>query len=237
MTNSRKNNWFLDISIPSEDPSEWRSILVSKGDLFAPSKVFYNTGREVVSTVSPEQRTSLSLLSDPDVKRIASKIEQHVSDNLALICDHLGMDKFSVGRTEASAVAFLGGGFFGRHQDVTSIFSGERVLSWVYYLTADPLPFTGGDLVLFDGTKEVARVAPHSGRIVVFDSRTMHEVEPVLSESLELKDSRLTITGFVSRRESRQDKLLDFLKRLPPRWIPRSVVRRARLLVKRLTGK
>jgi hypothetical protein len=112
MIDARKNNWFLDISISDEDPLELRSILLSKSDLFVPSKVFYHTGRKIIATVSPEQRTSLSLLSDSDVKRIASKIEQHVSDNLALICDHLGMDQFSVGRTEASAVAFLGGGVF-----------------------------------------------------------------------------------------------------------------------------
>jgi Rps23 Pro-64 3,4-dihydroxylase Tpa1-like proline 4-hydroxylase len=51
------------------------------------------------------------------------------------------------------------------------------VFSIIYYCSSNNRDFCGGELVFADGTK----ITPQSGMIVIFDSREVHYVTPIIS--------------------------------------------------------
>src|SRR5262249_13628622 len=63
-----------------------------------------------------------------------------------------------------------------------------------------PKAFTGGDLVLFASNGQPTVIEPVNDSMVLFSSRTKHEVKPVVCPSRRFEDGRFTINGWVRRR-------------------------------------
>jgi hypothetical protein len=84
----------------------------------------------------------------------------------------------------------------------------------VYYVCQKPPQFSGGDLVFFEGEREVGRVAPERGKLVVFRSDVQHEVESVNCPSNNFADYRITITGFLCARPTLLGTAFEALRRV-----------------------
>ncbi|MFT4712206.1 MAG: SM-20-related protein [Candidatus Azotimanducaceae bacterium] len=92
---------------------------------------------------------------------------------------------------ECQFVRYESGDFYKRHKDA---FSGERnrIVSTIVYLNRHWQPGDGGELVIYcpESLKEVARVEPRFGTLVVFLSEEFpHEVLPS-------QQKRLSLTGW-----------------------------------------
>jgi predicted 2-oxoglutarate/Fe(II)-dependent dioxygenase YbiX len=84
-------------------------------------------------------------------------------------------------REGAGFIRYRPGGFYRRHCDRANdpAWPGAalRRVSVVLFLNSGD--FTGGELVLYQGTTPVV-VAPQEGTLVAFDAATPHEVQPVV---------------------------------------------------------
>jgi SM-20-related protein len=114
--------------------------------------------------------------------------------------ESLRMHPFQLYGTEREIVAHANGAFYNRHID-TATSSSEvsvRVLTAVYYFHAQPKKFQGGDLRLLplrssaDETNYLD-IEPINDRLLLFPSWVPHQVMPVVSESVDFKDSRFAI--------------------------------------------
>ncbi|MFE3548142.1 2OG-Fe(II) oxygenase [Streptomyces kronopolitis] len=104
------------------------------------------------------------------------------------------------------------GDFFAVHQDTTTEFHPERVVTFVYYLHRTPRPFQGGHLRVFDvalplhteGSASWEDLTwrdwePEHDSIVFFRPTAWHEVRKVSCPSKQHADSRFSINGWLCR--------------------------------------
>jgi len=103
------------------------------------------------------------------------------------------------------------GDFYRKHRDGGSAANqatDPRTLTCVYYFFADPKPFAGGDLRLYDWRRQgetfapadsFQQIAPVSNRLVVFASDAYHELLPVRCPSRLFADSRFAMTVWIRR--------------------------------------
>jgi SM-20-related protein len=101
--------------------------------------------------------------------------------------------------TELHFARYAPGAFYVKHRDRFRD-NDARVVSMVFYLNEAWADDAGGELVIYDGDADGARVAcvlPRSGTMVCFLSdRFPHEVLPATQE-------RLSLTGWLSRDQPR----------------------------------
>jgi Rps23 Pro-64 3,4-dihydroxylase Tpa1-like proline 4-hydroxylase len=118
----------------------------------------------------------------------------------------LNLPEFAIDELEMQLTAHGNGNFYKVHNDS----DGEvikRTLTYVYYFNREPKPFRGGNLRMYEtnyvngwiATPEYQEIEPMNNRIVLFDSRCMHEVLPVESDSEAFGDSRFTLNGWLRR--------------------------------------
>jgi Rps23 Pro-64 3,4-dihydroxylase Tpa1-like proline 4-hydroxylase len=207
----------LELTLPELDHDRNLQIVASKQDRFSPSNVV--DGRGLTTRRKYAYRNSLSLVDDPDVARISRTIEAHITARLASILETLHAPPFRPGATTASCVCFRDGAFFRRHIDALEQGAGKRRLTWVYYLNAEPKRFSGGDLVLYRRDERPTVIEAAHGRIVVFRSKTAHEVTPVRLSPDRFEDARFTLTGFIADEPSRVDRLKAYARSLRDRLL------------------
>ncbi|NJN60199.1 MAG: hydroxylase [Coleofasciculaceae cyanobacterium RL_1_1] len=118
----------------------------------------------------------------------------------------LNLPEFSIDELEMQLTAHGDGNFYKVHNDA----DGEvikRTLTYVYYFNREPKPFRGGNLRMYEtnyvngwvAKPEYQDIEPINNRIVLFDSRCMHEVLPIKSDSDVFADSRFTLNGWLRR--------------------------------------
>lgn len=118
----------------------------------------------------------------------------------------LNLPEFAIDELEMQLTAHGNGNFYKVHNDS----DGEvikRTLTYVYYFNREPKPFRGGNLRMYEtnyvngwiAKPEYQEIEPMNNRIVLFDSRCMHEVLPVESDSEAFGDSRFTLNGWLRR--------------------------------------
>ena len=133
---------------------------------------------------------------------VSARLRRMFTDVLQAL--HLPM--FTIDELEMQLTAHGDGNFYKIHNDA----DGEvvkRTLTYVYYFNREPKPYRGGNLRMYDteyvngwrGTDNFRDIEPHNNRIVLFDSRCMHEVLPVESNSSDFGDSRFTLNGWLRR--------------------------------------
>ena len=100
------------------------------------------------------------------------------------------------GEIKCMLACYPTGSRYVKHRD-TSPLCPDRIATAILYLNADWAPGDGGELAIHpDDGSGSSTVAPAAGRLVVFDSRTEHEV-------LEFRGrERWAITGFLYRAET-----------------------------------
>ena len=119
--------------------------------------------------------------------------------------ERFGIDDMQECHVEFQVTAHRGGGFFRPHRDNTAF--KDRQISYIYYFYAEPKPFVGGELLLYDTSLEssrfhrggFSRIEPARNSLVLFPSSYYHEVLPVRCESESFEDSRFTVNGWLHR--------------------------------------
>ena len=109
----------------------------------------------------------------------------------------LGMRGLGAYRLDLQVRTYQAGEFYAAHND-----SGRfREINYVYYLHRQPKPFSGGDLLLYDGAgaKSFTRLEPEDNSIVLFPSRCVHEVTKVECDPGDFGAGRFSLNGALYR--------------------------------------
>ena len=115
---------------------------------------------------------------------------------------------FPYSHAEIQVTASRGGDFYKAHRDGVpgdDAAMRSRRVSFVYYFSRRPQPFSGGQLRLFDcdlgglhyDKARYTALEPRDNSIVFFPSDRLHEVAQVLSVSQDFLDSRFTVNGWL----------------------------------------
>jgi SM-20-related protein len=124
---------------------------------------------------------------------------------LPRVLEQLGMEEFSITRTEAQVTASNDGDFFRAHCDDAQELIASRRLTFVYFFHREPRQFSGGELRLHDswqndrhsGAGGFETIVPEQNQIVFFPCSTLHEITPVCCASGTFADSRFTVNGWL----------------------------------------
>ncbi|VVS97045.1 2OG-Fe(II) oxygenase [Erythrobacter sp. EC-HK427] len=132
----------------------------------------------------------------------------YVADNLYGFQDALELPRFTVERSEIKLTNHLEGGFFNTHRDNHG--SGReagRALTWLYYFSATPPRFAGGELFILDSDPANAgcsdsfftKVEPRANRFVAFPSWFYHAVGPTHVPGNAFADGRFAVSGHLHK--------------------------------------
>ena len=206
-----------------ELPRELRAVYATAEEFLMPAQleelVRYTSAHEsdfvVSEVVSPgvqgrgsvdhEYRRSHVLLSLAEYEAL---FLERIQGMLPEVFQKLQMAPFVPARAEVQITASNDGDFFRDHSDNGHTDIASRALTFVYFFHAEPKPFRGGDLRLYDsrrggdvwvrqGAGHV--VVPEQNQIVFFPSELVHEITPVICPSKSFGDSRFTVNGWLHR--------------------------------------
>jgi hypothetical protein len=143
-----------------------------------------------------------------DVSFIEKSFIERLKGALAPALSRLGMDGFPVGQIELQITASGDGDYYRMHRDADA--SSSRELSFVYFFHREPRGFSGGELRLFDDRRVRGKahadasqlLSPRQDALVIFPSRSPHELLPVRVPSKEFADSRFTLNGWIHRAKN-----------------------------------
>ena len=109
----------------------------------------------------------------------------------------LGMRGMGAYRMDLQVRTYQAGEFYAAHNDSGRL----REINYVYYLHRQPKPFSGGDLLLYDGAgaKSFTRLEPEDNSIVLFPSRCVHEVTKVECDPGDFGAGRFSLNGALYR--------------------------------------
>ena len=122
------------------------------------------------------------------------------------VLEALKLPAFDIEELEMQLTAHGDGNFYKVHNDSDGDVI-KRTLTYVYYFNRDPKPYRGGNLRMYEtayvngwvAQPKYRDIEPANNRIVLFDSRCMHEVLPVESDSTAFEDCRFTLNGWLRR--------------------------------------
>ena len=166
---------------------------------FSPSRIGQRAGRQQAAGVRSDEVCwfDVDAADDDSSGRLGVRPGPAVTVFLAqmvLLQSRLNSSCFlSLAELECHAACYQAGASYAAHTDAFATDS-RRVISFCHYLNEDWQEQDGGCLRLHgDSTVDVA---PLSGRLVLFQSRTMlHEVLPVARQ-------RFSLTGWMSARSA-----------------------------------
>lgn len=127
---------------------------------------------------------------------------------LPRVLDQLGIEEFSVTRTEAQITASNDRDFFGEHSDDAQEIIASRRITFVYFFHREPRQFEGGELRLRDSRRQGEQrtkaggyqsIVPQQNQIVFFPCSLLHEITPVECPSRAFADSRFTLNGWLHK--------------------------------------
>ena len=146
------------------------------------------------------RRNSLTLRDMQILQPYTTQILSAVDLRWQQILQRLRVRPFRIKKRSLNCLAYEDGGFFKRHIDFLPGDFYPRRVTWIYYFFKEPRAFAGGDLVFFEGAKEVARIVPSSGLLVAFPSQMSHEATSVVVQDSSFKNARFSLNCFVSGR-------------------------------------
>jgi Rps23 Pro-64 3,4-dihydroxylase Tpa1-like proline 4-hydroxylase len=145
---------------------------------------------------------------------VEARFRHAVADRFDELRAGTGIPPFDLTRLETEVCAQRPGSFFAKHIDTdtreaTPSYSSDRMISAVFYFPRDPLPFSGGELILYDfaGDAQAATVAPRRNRLVAFPSFAAHEVTPVAAVRGSLDPTRWSVNCWLHRERPRGENL------------------------------
>jgi Rps23 Pro-64 3,4-dihydroxylase Tpa1-like proline 4-hydroxylase len=157
-------------------------------------------------TVDPTVRISTGLR---DLGTFRQVLETRILGLLPTVIAQLRVSGVDEPTLETELVAHGDGAFYKRHIDTKTAHNWDisriRILSGVYYFSAEPKGFTGGALRLHAiGSKageDFVDIEPARNSLLVFLSWAPHEVLPVSCPSQRFIDSRFAINCWVRGRK------------------------------------
>lgn len=157
------------------------------------------------AAVVDERVRSSSVLHD--LGRFEALFTDRIKEQLDTVRARLGHPAFPMGRIELQVTANGDRDYFGMHRDSDG--GDTRELTFVYFFSAEPRRFSGGELRVFETVVEDGRVVPtdrsqtivpRPNLAVFFPSRHDHEVVPVRVPGKAFADSRFSVTGWIHRK-------------------------------------
>jgi Rps23 Pro-64 3,4-dihydroxylase Tpa1-like proline 4-hydroxylase len=140
------------------------------------------------------------------------EFEAKVRELLPDAASYFGMPLPEGYRFEMQMTAHGDGGFYKIHNDNGTPRTASRMLTYVYYFSRMPQPFSGGQLRLYDDSRadpsnwvpvaSFAEIAPTNNMLLFFPSRCFHEVMPALRRGDDFGDGRFTINGWIRHPEA-----------------------------------
>jgi Rps23 Pro-64 3,4-dihydroxylase Tpa1-like proline 4-hydroxylase len=91
------------------------------------------------------------------------------------------------------------GAFYEKHKDIRWDKITYRLVTIVYYLCKEPKQFTGGSLILWEGSNTLS-IEPRFNRAVLFPCFVLHEVEKVTMKSEVWEDARFSLNFWIGFR-------------------------------------
>ena len=140
-----------------------------------------------------------TVIYDNQLTGATARLDAEVRARLPDVMRALGIPTFRVASLEMQLTSHNDGEYDKTHGDSGTPDTAGRVVTFVYYFHAVPKRFSGGELVLHGPDGHDYPVEPENDTIVFFNSRTMHEVRPVVCPSRAFEDGRFTLNGWVRR--------------------------------------
>ncbi len=151
-----------------------------------------------------ETRRKSTVLIHP--VEIGALFRERITSVLPFVLRQFGLPALEIRRIDVQITATNDNEFFLPHVDNFSESVRTRRLSFVYFFHREPKAFSGGELRIFDLTRNdpVARlhasfteVAPAQNQIVFFPSGLLHEIAAVECPSRAFEDGRFTVNGWI----------------------------------------
>lgn len=174
-------------------PDEHEALLAL---LLASREHFDHPARVGAGDVGPEMRND----SEAD-GRLAGEVRPGFEPRLRKLVEHtlprLGMDGPGAYRLELNVRTCRNGQFSAARTDFNDGDPTPREINYVYCLHRRPRSFTGGDLLLHDGVvaNTFTRIEPLDNSIILFPSRTPHEVTLVECDPGDFGAGRFSVNG------------------------------------------
>jgi SM-20-related protein len=158
--------------------------------------------------VDPSLRDCVSLA---DLGPFKAPIKTFVRRIASTALADLGIIESTVEPREFDISSYGDGGHFGTHIDTAVGLDRVRILSCIYYFSATPRRFSGGELRLYPfptrsrdhrDSRPFLDVVPEADTLVAFPSWLTHEVLPVRVPSGAWADRRFTINCWIHRARS-----------------------------------
>jgi len=140
------------------------------------------------------------------------EFESKVRELLPDAASYFGMQLPVAYSFEMQMTAHGDGGYYKIHNDNGTPRTASRMLTYVYYFSRLPQPFSGGQLRLYDDSRvdpsnwvpiaTFAEIAPQNNMLLFFPSRCFHEVMPALRRRDDFGDGRFTINGWIRHPEA-----------------------------------
>jgi Rps23 Pro-64 3,4-dihydroxylase Tpa1-like proline 4-hydroxylase len=157
----------------------------------------------------PNYRYSRVLMKLDDLDVV---FEERLRELLPEAVRYLGMQLDEDYHLEMQMTVHGDGGYFKIHNDNATPRTASRFLTYVYYFSREPRPFSGGELRLYDDSQvdpstwvpvaSYAAIAPQNNTLLFFPSRCFHEVMPTLRRVDEFANGRFTINGWIRHPEA-----------------------------------
>jgi Rps23 Pro-64 3,4-dihydroxylase Tpa1-like proline 4-hydroxylase len=138
---------------------------------------------------------------------LAVAFEPKVRELLPDAASYFGLALPADYRFEMQMTAHGDGGYYKIHNDNGTPRTAARMLTYVYYFSRVPQPFSGGQLRLYDDSRvdpsnwvpvaSFAEIAPQNNMLLFFPSRCFHEVMPALRREDAFGNGRFTINGWI----------------------------------------
>lgn len=186
--------------LSAEELAVVHEALAARADQMAPSTV--TNSATLAATYDATHRNSETT---NDLDDIWPLFDDRLRALLPHVRRELGIPHFPLGTVERQLTRHRDGGFFGPHRDDNLPGTdGARVVTFVFYVHAEPKAFEGGELRLFAPGTEVADrherpwvdLEPTSNSIVFFPSDHLHEVRPVRVSGDGPGAARWTVNGW-----------------------------------------
>jgi hypothetical protein len=205
-TNMRCPNLVFHNVLGASTVQELLEYVGSRQQHFAPAPIGIWGTSEL--KVDPSQR---DCLNTADLGPFKAPIEAFVRRMATPALAELGIAEPAVEPREFSISSHGDCGHFVKHIDTQARLDRVRILSCVYYFSATPRRFSGGELRLYPfptRSRDISDqppfvdIVPDTDTLVVFPSWLVHEVLPVSVPSGVWADRRFTINCWIHRAPS-----------------------------------
>ena len=163
---------------------------------------------ESTTTTKADKYRQSYVLFPQNFPELSGLIQSKILEILPEILIKLKFRPFEISEIEVQLTAHNDGCYYKIHNDAGSEKTASREITYVYYFYQEPKAFSGGELRIYDTEfkgggaithQNYKTITPVNNSIVFFNSRSRHEVMPVICPSQAFENSRFTVNGWIRR--------------------------------------